>query len=199
MIAKEEGKTDAGYSALVIKLPSSSVKTVLEFSETYYLADYPESGTGVIELEKSISLVNADDPTSVALTFDSKSTTSKMSNDLLFIPFLDYNDNFESEFKSGTWYINIKNSLSDEVLKSNTELVTIITAKENGNEGHSVLVIRLPSSSDKLAPEFKEAYYLAEYPSDGSGVIEFEKSISFTNIKDLSSVIIGLDSKYHKS
>lgn len=69
--ATQNSKT--ATSALVIKLPTIAVETELEFSEAYYVADYPKSGTGELELEKSIGFVNADDPQTVKIIFDSKS------------------------------------------------------------------------------------------------------------------------------
>ncbi|XP_023310797.1 uncharacterized protein LOC108911331 [Anoplophora glabripennis] len=169
-----DGSGKKGSSALVIKLPSAAVETGLEFSEVYYLADYPESGTGELKFENTISFENVDDPSSVTITFDN------------------YGDNFAANYDD-SWHVTIEKGLDDAILQKNTEIVITLTASANGKEARSALVIKLPSSTDNLAPEFSDAYYLAKYTDNGVKTVEFENEISFTNIDDPSTIDISLD------
>ncbi|KAJ8918469.1 hypothetical protein NQ315_008166 [Exocentrus adspersus] len=175
LIATESGTVvTKGYSVLVLKMPEAAVKP--EFSEAYYLADYPETGTGDIVFKNPIDFLNKDHLTSINIVLDS------------------YLDNFEIKTDSDKWYISIKSKLDPAVLHKNTELVMTLIAtanKDEESEGHAALVLSLPTSV--LGPDFSDAYYTAEYPETGTGTIEFENPISFTNVEDPKAVTINVD------
>lgn len=80
----------------------------------------------------------------------------------------------------------------------NTELIMILTAStsETTDTAETILILNLPQNEKEVPPEFSKAYYLAQYPKKGSGLIEFEDPIEFTNVKDLESITINLDCKY---
>lgn len=74
--------------------------------------------------------------------------------------------------------------------------MTMVVTEINGkNKGYSALVIELPSTKSETGPVFSEAYYLADYPEEYSGTIEFQSPIAFDNVNDFSKVTIKLDSK----
>lgn len=110
---------------------------------------------------------------------------------------LDYANNFKIKYDGSKWYIEITNGLDDAIIQKNTELVMALIAKESGNdyEVESALILKLPVTDDTTAPRFSAAYYLAEYPQGGSGVIEFKNSLEILNVADQNSVTINLDSK----
>uniref|UniRef100_V5I8B0 Protocadherin-like wing polarity protein stan n=1 Tax=Anoplophora glabripennis TaxID=217634 RepID=V5I8B0_ANOGL len=170
LTAIETDNTKNGHSVLVLQLPSNAI----QFAEAYYVAEYPKSGSGTIEFENPIELVNAKDPTKVTITLDN------------------YKDNFEIKYDANKWTINIISALDDATLKANTELVITLTASEAGKEntGHAVLVLKLPV---EVVPEFSAAYYTANYPADGSGTIEFEPSLEISNIDNPEDIAITLD------
>lgn len=72
-----------------------------------------------------------------------------------------------------------------------------LTAKEVDGEniGEAALILKLPTTNDKTEPTFSKAYYTANYPENGSGVIEFEPSLQFSNIDNPKDIVIALDSK----
>lgn len=113
-----------------------------------------------------------------------------------FIIFSEYSENFEIKYEASRWYINIIKILDDNILLKNTELIITLTASKGSDTAQAALIMNLPQHSSQEAPEFSMAYYLAEYPKEGSGTIEFENPIEFTNIKDPESITINLDSKY---
>lgn len=121
-------------------------------------------------------------------------------HNLTYLTLVGYTDYFEIKYNSDSsqWYINILKSLEDNLLHKDPELVITLTASESGNvnTGKSALVLRLPVASIDEAPIFSEAYYSAKYSEDDTKIIEFENSITFTNIDDPSKVSITLDSKY---
>ncbi|KAJ8977427.1 hypothetical protein NQ317_009680 [Molorchus minor] len=182
LIATETASGNEGYSALVLELPSTDNNTSPEFSSAYYLADYPKDGKGFLELEDPIQFLNGDLPEQISITLDS------------------YPDNFEVVYDQDTWKINIKNSIDQDILNKNNELVMTLIATESGYEskGYSALVIKLPSEKDGTSIEFTEAYYLAKYPEDGNGTIELKNPISFLNVEDPETVTISLD-KYSEN
>lgn len=108
---------------------------------------------------------------------------------------LGYHENFGLTYNSGKWILSITKSLEDSVVSESTELIIVLSATETGNtkEGYSVLVIELPADTDAI--KFEKTYYIAEYPKDGTGTIEFEDSLNLINVDDITKVTITLDSK----
>lgn len=109
----------------------------------------------------------------------------------------DYGDNFEVIYVSDKWVINIKNNLDDAILKGNSELVMTLSAKETGNEvvGEAALILKLPTTDSETGLTFSKAYYMAYYPEELTGVIEFQSSLEFSNIDNPKDIVIALDSK----
>ncbi|KAJ8930491.1 hypothetical protein NQ314_016718 [Rhamnusium bicolor] len=177
LIAKVEGSTDVGESALVMKLPTATNETAPKFSKAYYLAEYPKSGTGVIEFKSPVGFLNVENQLDLIISLDN------------------YTNNFEITYNSNRWFINIKESLDKNILNENVELVMTLIATEPGNinTGYSALVLNLPIVTNKTAPEFEKAYYLAEYLETVTNTIEFENHIKFTNVDDPRSLVISLD------
>lgn len=103
-----------------------------------------------------------------------------------------YDEYFGVTYESDKWVLSVQKSLDDATLSENSQLIIILNAVENGNneKGHSVLVLQLPTETI----QFAEAYYVAEYPKNGTGTIEFENPIELVNA-DPSKVTIELDSK----
>lgn len=83
-------------------------------------------------------------------------------------------------------------------MSGNEELLITLIAKDSNsdNEGKTVLVMQLPTPVNGRTLRFTEPYYLASYPEDGKGVIEFETQIKFLNSQDTSNIEIQLDSKF---
>ncbi|KAJ8940984.1 hypothetical protein NQ318_011717 [Aromia moschata] len=178
MAATEDGSNREGYSALVLRLPTTNIVSGPEFSNAYYIASYPKDGKGSATLENSIEFLNVDDPNKLKITLD------------------EYFDNFEIKYESGAWTINIKTSLDEDTLNNNAELVMTLTATdtENKNEGYAALVVKLPENTVGTSIKFSDAYYVAEYPESGKGTVDFENPIEFLNVDDPSTVSIALDS-----
>lgn len=109
----------------------------------------------------------------------------------------DYSDNFEVIYESNRWVIHITSSLNDTTLKGYSELVMTLTASqaESENTGETVLILKLPTINNETGPKFSKAYYTADYPKEGTGVIEFEPTLEFSNIDNMQNIIIALDSK----
>lgn len=64
--------TKEGYSALVLKLPSQQDTLGIQFSNAFYLASYPEKGSGSVDFDKPIEFLNADDSSDINIELDSK-------------------------------------------------------------------------------------------------------------------------------
>ncbi|KAJ8977428.1 hypothetical protein NQ317_009681 [Molorchus minor] len=177
LVATESGVDSTGESVLIMRLPSSGNATNIQFSEAYYIAEYPDTATSSIELESPIEIINVDDITKVKLTLDN------------------YIENFEIIYQSNQWHINIKKELDKNVLYNNAELVMSLIATEvnNTDKGYSALVIKLPTGINGTAPKFSEAYYKGTYPENGTGIIEILNPIGFTNVDDPTKVGIVLD------
>lgn len=111
----------------------------------------------------------------------------------------EYNDYFQINYNSSKWYIKIQKTLDDDIILKNSELVMTLTASIFGNteKNEATLVINLPHDSYIEPPTFSKTYYTATYPQEGSGVIEFEDPIEFTNVNDISTITLTLDSKYY--
>lgn len=109
----------------------------------------------------------------------------------------DYASNFEIKYESDRWFINIIASLDDAILKENYQLIMTLTASqaENENFGEAALILKLPTENNEIGPKFSKAYYTADYPEKGTGIIEFEPSLQFSNIDNPEDITIVLDSK----
>lgn len=107
----------------------------------------------------------------------------------------DYADNFQIKYDGSKWYMKIISSLNDTVLLKNTELIMtlIATESENSYEAESALILKLPTQNNDTAPIFSAAYYLAEYPEMGSGVIEFLDPLKISNVADQTTIIISVE------
>lgn len=110
--------------------------------------------------------------------------------------FSEYSNNFKINYASNKWYISIIESLENNILEENTELFMTLTASisESTDTSEATLVLNLPQNKEAI--QFSKAYYLAQYPKEGSGVIEFEDAIEFANADDPKTITITLDSKY---
>ncbi|KAJ8918468.1 hypothetical protein NQ315_008165 [Exocentrus adspersus] len=171
LTASEKDNDSTGQAVLIIKW-----KEAPKFSAEYYRGSYPENGKGSIELDKAISFANVDKQENVVVSLES------------------YSGNFEIKLDAGKWTVTVKKALEDSVVTKNTELVIVLSAAEgdNINKGHSILVLDL-TTIEAGAPKFEQAYYVAQYPKDGNGQIEFETPIKFVNVEDQSAVKIKVD------
>lgn len=70
LIAKEDGSTKTGESALVLLLPSAEESTSPQFEKAFYVATYPESGSGLIDFQPPIAFANVVEE--IKLSLDSK-------------------------------------------------------------------------------------------------------------------------------
>ncbi|KAG5893677.1 hypothetical protein JTB14_021973, partial [Gonioctena quinquepunctata] len=164
--ATEKDNTLIGYATLVLELPKT-VETTLAFAENYYLAEYPETGSGTIDFKPALNFIGVTNETNIIIVLS------------------DYKDNFSIKKVSGKWQIQILKALTDSVLKDNKELVITMEASSKGftNNGTSVLVLKLPEIEAETVPEFSEAFYIAKYPKNGTGTVDFDKEIKMENIE----------------
>lgn len=72
LTASQTGTDVTGEAALVLKLPKVDSDAVPKFSNAYYIADYPEGGTGDIEFKPSLNFSNIENPEDVHIALDSK-------------------------------------------------------------------------------------------------------------------------------
>lgn len=76
-------------------------------------------------------------------------------------------------------------------------MTMVASETNNKNKGYSALIIELPITESEAGPVFSEAYYIADYSEENSGVIDFQSPIAFENINDFSKVTIKLGSKLY--
>lgn len=72
LIATESGNNYEAKSALVLKLPLTDQETTPKFLAAYYLAEYLEEGSGVIEFADPLEIMNIADQNSITIDLDSK-------------------------------------------------------------------------------------------------------------------------------
>uniref|UniRef100_A0A6P7H2S9 Uncharacterized protein LOC114349448 isoform X15 n=1 Tax=Diabrotica virgifera virgifera TaxID=50390 RepID=A0A6P7H2S9_DIAVI len=175
MEATETGVTKTGRSVLVIELKTDTTEVGPQFKDLYYEAEYKKDQTDYIDFKTDVAFTETIDPKNLKIAIN------------------DYTANFDVEYDSDKWRIKITKPLDDSVFDTTTELILVMEASETGitSKGSSVLVIKLTGSSvnDKV-PKFKDVYYSAEYPKEGSGTIPFDQEINFENIADISKVHI---------
>lgn len=70
--AKDSNSENEGKSALVMQLPTPANGRTLRFSESYYVANYPEDGKSDIELETPIEFLNSENELDVQIQLVSK-------------------------------------------------------------------------------------------------------------------------------
>lgn len=74
MIVEETGKSRKGYSALLLELPSKSVKKAVTFEKQFYLAKYPKSAheKTVLNFDTDIKFKNFADTAKAKITLEGK-------------------------------------------------------------------------------------------------------------------------------
>lgn len=113
-----------------------------------------------------------------------------------------YQSNFEIQLNSTSskWQVKIVDPISNDILNKNTELLITMTVAESGSliKGTSVLILKLPQS-DEPSIVFGKEFYIAKYPISGTGTLDFDNAIVFTNLADSSNVKIALNGETHLS
>lgn len=79
-------------------------------------------------------------------------------------------------------------------MEENTELLITMTLEEDGKttSAASVLVLKLPNEKSLT---FKNEFYVAIYPKSGTGKVQFDKAIEFTNLANSKDVSIKVKGK----
>ncbi|XP_074040354.1 uncharacterized protein [Leptinotarsa decemlineata] len=175
--ATEEGNNLTGSSVFLLELPKEKTEDKPEFSEPFYIVEYPKTESGIIEFEKPLIFRNVDDKVDVKIELNN------------------YTENFDVIPDSGKWHLKIKKPLDDSILKDKLPLIASLVATEQGNDvkGSTVLVLELPKSDgDEDAPEFTENFYIVTYPKNGKGVIEFGNPLKFNNLDEKYDIKIEL-------
>lgn len=92
------------------------------------------------------------------------------------------------------WEIRITKALDPKILEEKTELLITMTIEEDGKTTNAaaVLVLKLP---DEKTITFKNQFYIAAYPKSGTGKIQFDKAIEFSNLENSKEVSITVKGK----
>ncbi|XP_057671684.1 uncharacterized protein LOC130903546 isoform X2 [Diorhabda carinulata] len=176
MTATNTVNKKSGQTVLIMELIDETNENGIEFSESYYVAQYKQNQTGYVDFDKPISFKD-EDMTKISINLDT------------------YSEYFEVTYTSNKWCLHVVKPLDVKIFNDNQELILIMEAeqKETHKTGRSVLVIELIDNSiESKTPQFEEAYYTAVYPSDGKGTVPFDKDIIFDNVDDVNKVSISI-------
>ncbi|CAG9832398.1 unnamed protein product [Diabrotica balteata] len=169
LTATEDGETDT--ASLLVKLPSH----VLQFSKILYEATYNNDNT----VTMSDKIAFTTDVSSVDITVDTN-----------------YEKYFEISQEDKNYIIkSTTTALPDDILKQQTEIAIIITAKDSyQNTQQAVVKMTLPEINNEKGPKFSKSYYKSEYKQDQTDeYLDFTDPVSFENVDDITTVKIGLD------
>ncbi|XP_056629735.1 uncharacterized protein LOC130440525 isoform X2 [Diorhabda sublineata] len=176
MTATNTVNKKSGQTVLIMELIDETNENGIEFTESYYVAQYKQNQTGYVDFDKPISFKD-EDMSKISINLDT------------------YSEYFEVTYTSNKWCLHVVKPLDVKIFNDNQELILIMEAeqKETHKTGRSVLVIELIDNSiESKTPQFEEAYYTAVYPSDGKGTVPFDKDINFDNVDDVNKVSISI-------
>ncbi|KAJ8977426.1 hypothetical protein NQ317_009679 [Molorchus minor] len=190
LTATETNNTSIGEAVLILELPLGESKLPPRFNLPHYSAEYViEDSKAIILLSDTITIINKKDLATITVTLDTYDTNF----DIKYDP---YNE---------TWTLSVIDILSEDILKSTSELVLTLIATENDNEntGQSTLILTLPASQDNSTSEvisFSQVHYSANYSVVGNtGAIQMSDVISVKREESISDVSVTFENESYSS